>query len=81
MKVNGASAGGEILDDDAGYGPVGARTLDKTKALHNADNYAYFASVNDVEMPSAASYVADGDTGSLFHREVQQELRRRAPWD
>ncbi|KAI9880630.1 MAG: hypothetical protein M1830_001981 [Pleopsidium flavum] len=36
--------GGEVIDQPNGYGPVNTRTLDKSLALKNADNYAYFAS-------------------------------------
>lgn len=35
-----------IVDDINGYGPVGARNLDKSIALHNADSYLYYALVS-----------------------------------
>ena len=46
-------AGGHILDQPNGYGPVNVRSMEKAVARYNADSYAYFMSVS----PSACCVV------------------------
>jgi hypothetical protein len=65
------SVGGEVIDQEGGYGPVNTRSLDKSLATKNADSYAYFASVsghNDAHSHRMViSYII---TGSLMVRDL-----------
>ena len=69
------SVGGEVIDQPNGYGPVNARSLDKSLALKNADSYAYFAMVSQYQY-LVHLHVSNDNIGGLLDSHLRKDLCR-----